>query len=82
MQTMIGTVIHYYPKIEVAAVILMDHLTRGDRIHIHGPHENFEQPVTSMEREHTPIAEADEGQDIGIKMSQRVHIGDRVYRDT
>jgi hypothetical protein len=43
MQTMIGTVIHYYPRIVGAAVVLKDHLARGGRIHIHGPHEDFDQ---------------------------------------
>jgi putative protease len=81
MQTMIGRVTHYYPRIGVAAIVLKDHLARGDRIHIHGPHEDFDQSVTSMELEHAPIAEADEGQDIGIAVSQRVHIGDLVCRE-
>ena len=82
MQTKIGTVTHYYPKIGVAAIVLKDHLARGDRIHIHGPHEDFDQSVTSMELEHMSITEADEGQDIGIKMSHRVHVGDVVCRES
>jgi len=82
MQTMIGTVTHYYPRIGVAAVVLKDHLARGDRIHIHGPHEDFDQSVTSMELEHIPITEADAGQDIGIKVIERVHAGDLVCRET
>jgi len=82
MQTMIGRVTHYYPRIGVAAIVLTSHLARGDRIHIHGPHEDFDQPVTSMELDHTPVAEADGGQDIGIKVIQRVHAGDVVCRET
>jgi translation elongation factor EF-1alpha len=82
MQTKIGTVSHYYPKIGVAAVVLKDHLARGDRIHIHGPNEDFDQSVTSMEQEHIPITEADAGQDIGIKVSHPVHVGDVVCRET
>ncbi|MFA4825286.1 MAG: hypothetical protein WC593_09035 [Methanoregula sp.] len=82
MQTMIGTVTHYYPRIGVAAVVLKDHLARGDRIHIHGPHEDFDQSVTSMELEHIPITEADAGQDIGIKVIERVHVGDVVCRES
>ena len=82
MQTKIGTVTHYYPKIGVAAIVLKDHLAYGDRIHIHGPHEDFDQSVTSMELEHIPIMEADAGQDIGIKVIGRVHAGDVVCRET
>ena len=82
MQTMIGRVTHYYPKIGVAAVVLENHLTRGDFIHIHGPHDDLHQKVTSMELEHMQIREADAGQDIGIKVLERVHEGDIVYRET
>ena len=82
METKIGKVTHYYPKISVAAVVLEDHLAKGDRIHIHGLHEDVYQSVTSMELEHVPIREADRGQDIGIKVVERVHEGDEVFRES
>jgi putative protease len=82
METMIGRVIHYYPKISVAAVILEDHIAQGDRIHIQGPHDDVHQSVSSMEIEHVPIKEADRGQDIGIRVTERVHVGDVVFRET
>jgi putative protease len=82
METMIGKVIHYYPRIGVAAVVLEGHIAKGDTVHICGPHEDFYQPVTSMEIEHTPIAEAEKGQDIGIRVTRRVHEGDIVYRES
>ncbi|MDD1683705.1 MAG: hypothetical protein LUO98_07710 [Methanoregula sp.] len=81
METMVGRVIHYYPKIGVAAVILEGHLAQGDRIHICGPHDDVHQSVTSMEIEHVPIKDADKGQDIGIVVKARVHTGDLVYRE-
>jgi len=81
METMIGSVIHYYPKISVAAVVLEDHLAQGDRIHIYGPHDDVHQSVTSMEIEHVPIKEACRGQDIGIRVTGRVHEGDVVFRE-
>jgi hypothetical protein len=82
MKTMIGKVTHYYPKVGVAAIVLSDHLARGDRIHIHGPHEDICQTVTSMEYDHRPIQEADPGQDIGILVTGRVHEGDLVCRES
>jgi putative protease len=81
METVIGKVTHYYPKIGVAAVILEDHITKGDRIHIRGPHDDVHQMVTSMELAHVPIDAADTGQDIGIKVNERVHEGDVVLRE-
>ena len=81
METMIGRVSHYYPRVSVAAIVLSDHLARGDHIHIHGPHDDIHQTVTSMEYEHNPIMEADPGQDIGIRVSERVHEGDLVFKE-
>jgi putative protease len=82
METMIGKVIHYYPKISVAAVILEDHIAKGDRIHIRGPHDDMHQSVTSIEIEHIPTEEAGPGQDVGIKVTERVHEGDVVFRES
>ncbi|MDD1689440.1 MAG: hypothetical protein LUQ66_02145 [Methanoregula sp.] len=82
MQTMIGRVTHYYPKIGVAAIVLSDHITKGDRIRIHGPHDDLYQTVTSMEFNHNPIQEADPGLDIGIRVNERVHEGDLVCRES
>jgi hypothetical protein len=82
METMIGKVTHYFPKVGVAAVILENHLAKGDMIHIHGAHEDFHQTVTSMEYDHKPVSEAEKGLDIGIKVIQKVHEGDIVFRET
>jgi hypothetical protein len=82
METMIGKVTHYYPKIGVAAVVLEGHIAKGDRIHISGPHDDVHQSVTSMEIEHIPVREAEHGQDIGIKVIERVHAGDVVFRES
>ena len=81
METMIGRVTHYYPKISVAAVVLDKHLEKGDRIHIYGPHEDVYQTVTSMELDHIPIREADQGLDVGIRVVHRVHEGDVVFKE-
>jgi putative protease len=82
METMIGKVTHYYPKISVAAVVLEGHIAKGDRIHIRGPHDDLHQSVTSMEIDHVPVREAEHGQDIGIRVIERVHEGDVVYRES
>jgi len=82
METMVGKVIHYYPKIGVAAVILEDHPEQGDRIHICGPHDDVHQSVTSIEIGHVPIREVNRGQDIGISVKERVHEGDVVFRES
>ena len=82
METMIGRVSHYYPRVGVAAIVLSDHIAKGDHIHIHGPHDDIRQTVTSMEYDHQQIQEADPGQDIGIRVNERVHEGDLVCRES
>ncbi|HOX34375.1 MAG TPA: hypothetical protein P5217_07230 [Methanoregulaceae archaeon] len=82
METMVGRVTHYYPKVGVAVVVLEDHLAFGDMIHIRGPYEDFHQTVSSMEIDHEKITAAGKGDDIGVKVTHRVHTGDIVYRET
>ena len=82
MEMLIGKVTHYFPKIGVAVVYLMDDLKNGDQIRISGPNANFRQLVTSMQIEHTTIASATKGKEIGMKVSQPVHTGDVVYKIT
>ncbi len=82
METMVGKVTHYYPKAGVAVVVLEDHLAFGDMIHIRGQNDDFHQTVSSMEIDHEKITEAGQGDDIGIKVTRRVHTGDTVFRET
>jgi len=80
METVVGKVTHYFPKIGVAVILLEGDLANGTEIHIRGTHSDFCQTVTSMQVEHQNIATATKGQDIGLKVSQNVHAGDVVYK--
>ncbi len=51
----------------------------GDRIRIKGHTTDVEVMVESMEVDITPATEASPGQAVGIKVSDRVRPGDRVY---
>ena len=81
MEEKIGKVTHYYNKLGVAAVEL-DHgsLRRGDHIHIVGHTTDAEQVVDSIELEHHQILEASEGQNVGIRVDDRVRENDDVYK--
>jgi methionine aminopeptidase len=80
METVVGKVTHYFPKIGVAVILLEGDLANGTEIHIRGTHSDFCQTVTSMQVEHQTIATATKGQDIGLKVSRNVHSGDVVYK--
>ncbi len=76
----IGRITHYYPKISVAVVELKAPLSVGDKILIKGSTTNFEQITESMQIEHKDIQTADAGKSIGLKVKDKVRVGDIVYK--
>jgi len=77
----IGEVFTYFANIGVAGIKLTDgSLAVGDRILIKGHTTNFEQNVTSIQIERDNIDKAGVGQEVGIKMNERVRPHDTVYK--
>ena len=76
----VGEVTHYFTKIGVAVIDVSSNMKVGDRIVIKGMTTNFEQTVKSMQVEGKNIDEAKSGDDIGMKVDDRVRKGDIVYR--
>ena len=77
---LIGKVIHYFDKIQVAVINLIAPLKVGDTIRIVGGDVDFEQTVDSMEVEHEKIDKAKKGDEVGMKVSQKIRDGYRVYK--
>ncbi|MCD6385089.1 hypothetical protein J7M23_04855 [Candidatus Sumerlaeota bacterium] len=78
-ERLIGHVTHYYNRIGVAAIELVDTLRVGEKIHILGKTTDFIQTVTSMEENHCPIQIAEAGHAVGIRVGERVRKNDKVY---
>jgi putative protease len=76
----VGEVSHYFTKIGVAVIELTGKIKVGDSIAVKGMTTNFEQKVESMQVEGENIEEANPGDDIGMKVADRVRKGDIVYR--
>ena len=76
----VGEVSHYFTKIGVAVVELTWKIKVGDSVSVKGMTTNFEQKVESMQVEGENIEEANPGDDIGMKVADRVRKGDIVYR--
>lgn len=74
----VGKVEHYYPKVSAAAVRLSEKVKLGDKVHIVGHGDDFEEKVTSIQLDHQPIEEGKPGQSIGLWVKDRVHEGDDV----
>lgn len=77
---LVGVVSHYYGRIRVAGVTVSSQIAVGDRVLIIGHTTALEQTITSMELDHQPIEVAKPGQDVGIRVIDRVRKGDQVYR--
>lgn len=78
----IGAISHYYSQLGVGIIELSAPLAVGDTIHIKGAHDDFSQTVDSMQVEHKDVREAKAGDAVGIKVSQKVHENDKVYKVT
>lgn len=76
----VGRVNHFYSKAGVAIVELLASVKNGDKILIRGDTTKIEQPIVSMEMEHSRVPSADAGKQIGLKVCGRVREGDIVYR--
>jgi putative protease len=81
MEKLVGRVTHYFNKIGVAVIeIIDDEINIGDTIHIKGHSTDFKQIVNSMQIEHKPVEKAKKGESIGMKVDSVVHEKDQVYK--
>jgi len=76
----IGKITHYYGHLSVGIIELSDSLKTGDNIHIKGHSSDFNQNVDSIEVEHQSVPEAKAKDVIGIKVLEKVHPHDKVFK--
>src|SRR2546425_1154705 len=77
----VGEVFHFYGKIGVAAIRLTDDgIAIGDTVQIQGPSTNLEQTVDTLQIEHAVVSRAEPGQEVGMKVRERVREKDFVYK--
>jgi putative protease len=80
-EKLIGKITHYFTNIGVAVVeITAAGLKAGDKIHIKGATNDFEQAVDSMQVEHENVDKAKKGESVGLKVEQPVREGDEVFK--
>lgn len=76
----VGKITHYYGHLGVGIIELSDTLRAGDRIRIKGHTSDFTQNAASLQIEHANVPEGKRGDQVGIKVSQKVHPNDKVYK--
>ncbi|MFA7142068.1 MAG: peptidase U32 family protein [Candidatus Paceibacterota bacterium] len=79
-KVLIGHITHYYPKINVALVKLKHkNIKQNDFIQIEGNKTFIEQKIESMELNNTQVKNAKKGEEIAIKVKNKVFKNDNIF---
>ena len=76
----IGEVSNYFEHIGVAAIKLTAPLKVGDEIEIKGGEVDVVQKVASMQVQHKAVDKAKKGDEIGLKVKEKVRKGYKVFK--
>lgn len=78
---LVGKVSHYFSNIGVGVIKLSAPLSVGDEIRIMGGEStDFNQTVESLQVDHKELKAAKKGDDVGLKVAQKVREGYSVYK--
>ena len=76
----IGKITHYFSNINVGIVELSDSLKVGDKIKIKGHSTDLEEDVKSIQIDHKDVDVAKIGDTVGLEVTDKVRVGDVVYK--
>lgn len=81
MSEKVGEVFKYFRKPSVAAIkIDSGTIETGDKIRFKGEHTDFTQTIESMEIDGEDVEKVGPGDDVGIKVKERVRSNDEVLK--
>jgi selenocysteine-specific translation elongation factor len=78
----IGSVSDFFARPVVAGITLTGALKAGDKIHIKGHTTDIELTVGSIQINNVTVTEAKASDNVGIKVTDRVRPGDKIYKVT
>ena len=81
-ENIIGTISDFFAHPVVAGIELTAALKVGDKIRIKGHTTDLEMTVDSMQIDNAQVTKAKAGDSIGVKVSDKVRSGDKVYKIT
>ena len=76
----IGVISNYFDHVQAAAIKVKAALKVGDALHIKGGEVDFEQEVDSVQIDRKDVKKAKKGDEIGIKVDQKVRKGYKVFK--
>lgn len=76
----LGEVSNYFEHVGAVAIKLKDGLKVGDKIKFVGGEVDFEQEVKSMQIQHEAVQKAKKGDEVGIKIKEKVRKGYKVFK--
>ena len=79
-EEVIGKVTDFFARPVVAGIELTGTIKVGDKIRIKGHTTDIEFTVDSMQINNVDVEQAKAGDDVGVKVSERVRGGDAVYK--
>lgn len=78
---LVGQITHYFSEISVAVLKMAAPIKEGDEIRIiGGENTDFNQDVSSMQIDHKKVKAAKKGDDVGLKVKEKVREGYRVFK--
>jgi U32 family peptidase len=75
----IGEVTHYFNNIGVVIVRFSKDVAVGESVQFKGATTDFTHKIESMQFDHKDVDKAKKGQEVGIKVGDRVRAGDKVF---
>jgi putative protease len=77
----VAVVVNFYAKPSVAAIqVTSGSIKKGDLLKYKGHTTDHSEEVISMEIENQPIEEAKVGDQVGVKVKEKVREKDKVYK--
>jgi translation elongation factor EF-1alpha len=76
----IGVVSNYFEHINVAAIKIDAPIKVGDKLRFLGGDTDFEQQVTSMQIQHKQVTSAKKGDEVGMKVNDKVRKDYKVFK--
>lgn len=77
----IGEVLHYFNNIKVAVIKFKEPIKVGDTVKITGGEKtDFKQKIVSMQADHKKVVSVKKGQEVGLKLKEKVREGYKVFK--